>query len=391
LFTPDPTRNFHRGHTDYFVNGRTQDIGAFDTPKYAGVPVGHVVRVGADFFDLAVDEGVGPLRNGDGLTYYDMQKELVGVPVNRATPLATAQPGPADGGAAPGPAIWRIEPNEPVATLRDLRADVPVNRNRDHEWNRILEGKTAERRIALDWQVCETAQGLLLQASDADGNVVRVAPPQELVPAQNAERAQAVLRECLGKLGNTLFEARRIEIGWRTPRFIPNAAANAWRRLAVAQLQALRLERLERLTRKTPAQPPVAYPSDSLSYLGNVANQSAAKFYLHHGVTLVEAAYESHQELGEVSLMITKHCIRYALSLCPKQAKGVTGVQGTIRAEPMTLVNGKERLSLQFDCKACEMHVVGRIKKSVLAHTPAVPVRFHARPAAPRPAIVPAT
>jgi len=82
--------------------------------------------------------------------------------------------------------------------------------------------------------------------------------------------------------------------------------------------------------------------------------------------------------------MITKHCVRYSLSLCPKQAKGVTGVQGTIRAEPMALINGKERLALHFDCKACEMHVVGRIKKTVLAATPAAPVTFHARSHLPR-------
>jgi len=67
-----------------------------------------------------------------------------------------------------------------------------------------------------------------------------------------------------------------------------------------------------------------------------------------------------------VSLMITKHCLRYSFSLCPKQAKGVTGVQGQVRAEPMTLLNGKERLTLTFDCRACEMHVVGKMKKHVL-------------------------
>jgi putative protease len=42
----------------------------------------------------------------------------------------------------------------------------------------------------------------------------------------------------------------------------------------------------------------------------------------------------------------------------------------------MTLINGKERLSLQFDCKACEMHVVGKMKKSILASVPAMPVAF---------------
>jgi 23S rRNA 5-hydroxycytidine C2501 synthase len=30
------------------------------------------------------------------------------------------------------------------------------------------------------------------------------------------------------------------------------------------------------------------------------------------------------------------------LSLCPKQAKGVVGVQGTVRAEPLTLQHGND-------------------------------------------------
>jgi 23S rRNA 5-hydroxycytidine C2501 synthase len=99
-------------------------------------------------------------------------------------------------------------------------------------------------------------------------------------------------------------------------------------------------------------------------------------------VRLVEAAYESHEALGDVSLMITKHCVRYSLSLCPKQAKGVTGVQGTVRAEPLTLHHGDDTLTLRFDCKACEMHVVGRIRKNVLKQARAQPLTFYrTRPA----------
>jgi 23S rRNA 5-hydroxycytidine C2501 synthase len=75
--------------------------------------------------------------------------------------------------------------------------------------------------------------------------------------------------------------------------------------------------------------------------------------------------------------MITKHCVRWTMSLCPKQAKGVTGVQGTVRAEPMQLVNGKEKLTLRFDCKPCEMHVVGKIKKSVLKDMAEQPLTFY--------------
>ncbi len=79
------------------------------------------------------------------------------------------------------------------------------------------------------------------------------------------------------------------------------------------------------------------------------------RFYEKHGVRLIEPAYECQQERGEVSLMVTKHCIRFSLNLCPKQVKG-------IRPEPLILINGQEKLTLRFDCKPCEMHVVGRLR-----------------------------
>jgi len=149
----------------------------------------------------------------------------------------------------------------------------------------------------------------------------------------------------------------------------------------------VRAAALPRLARAAPVDPPVPYPEDTLSYLGNVFNHQAHRFYVRHGVRIIDAAYESHEEPGEVSLMITRHCVRYSLSLCPKQAKGVVGVQGTVRAEPLTMVHGNERLTLRFDCKACEMHVVGRMKPAVMAATvtaevPLAPMRFYkARPA----------
>lgn len=58
--------------------------------------------------------------------------------------------------------------------------------------------------------------------------------------------------------------------------------------------------------------------------------------------------------------------LRRSNRLCPKQTKGITGVHGTIKAEPLTLINGSEKLTLRFDCKPCEMHVVGKMKRSVI-------------------------
>jgi 23S rRNA 5-hydroxycytidine C2501 synthase len=135
------------------------------------------------------------------------------------------------------------------------------------------------------------------------------------------------------------------------------------------------------LPRAKPVQPPVDYPEPSLSYLANVYNTKAAAFYARHGVQVIDAAYESHEELGDVPLMITKHCVRFSLSLCPKQAKGVIGVQGQVKAEPMTLVHGDDRFTLRFDCKPCEMHVVGRLRHVAQRRAVEAPLKFYrARP-----------
>jgi putative protease len=85
--------------------------------------------------------------------------------------------------------------------------------------------------------------------------------------------------------------------------------------------------------------------------------------------------------------MVTRHCVRWSLSLCPKQAKGVVGVQGTVKAEPLTLQHGNDRLTLRFDCKPCEMHVVGSLRKNVLQQkrreAQAVPMQWYrSRPTA---------
>lgn len=369
LFTPDPDRNFNRGATDYFVNGRQADIGAFDSPKHAGLPLGFVTKLHADGFDVELGEGVQALHNGDGLSYYDLQKKtLAGVQVNVAGSL--------------GGRRWRVTPNEPMAALAHLRVGTELHRNRDMAWDRMLEKKTAERTIGVWVRFEETAQGFALTLTDEDGHVARAEAAHAKEPAKDAVRAAASLREHLSKFGGTVFAPIELQVDTQGERFLPASLVNGLRREAVERLEAARLAALPRLQRARPAEPPVPYPEDTLSYLANVHNHKARDFYAKHGVKVIAAAYESHEELGEVPLMITKHCVRYSLSLCPKQAKGVTGVQGTVRAEPLVIEHAGERLTLRFDCKPCEMHVVGRMKRNVLAQAAAVPLQFYrTRPA----------
>ncbi|HRE16527.1 MAG TPA: U32 family peptidase [Rhodocyclaceae bacterium] len=361
LFTPNPDKTFNRSATDYFVNGRKEDIGAFDSPKFVGLPIGTVTKVGQDWFEMEASE---PLANGDGLNYQH-KREVFGVPVNVATRQG---------------AVWRIEPNVRIADLPGFKPGIAINRNGDHAWEMALQRKSAERRIGVRMGLAETADGFSLTLTDTDGINASVVAAVEKTPAQQADKALETLRTQLGKLGNTDFVADEIALELSQPWFIPASLLNALRRDAVAALETARVAHWQshRPQRKPAVEPPVPYPDKSLSYLANVYNQKARDFYTRHGVELIAAAFEAHEEAGEVSLMITKHCLRFSYNLCPKQAKGVTGVQGQVRAEPMTLVSGNERYTLKFDCRPCEMHVMGKAKKHILNSPPpsVVPVTF---------------
>ena len=381
-FSPQPEQGFNRGGTDYFVNGRKDDIGAFDTPKHAGRPVGHVVAVTAGAFDVEADSGLA-LHNGDALTWYDLQGELRGVQANVVEPL--------------GGGHWRVVPQLGPAgsgdgahardALRDLRAGTAVSRNRDAAWERLLSKPSSERKIAPDltlatWRRDGEPAGLELTLKDEDGFRGVARAERALEAARDPGAAETTLREQLTRLGATDFAPRRVRLALGQPWFVPASVLNALRRDAIASLEAARAAGLARLPRAAPVEPPVPFPEDTLSYLANVYNGRSAEFCARHGVKVVGAAYESHEALDEVSLMITRHCVRFSLSLCPKQAKGVTGVQGTVRAEPLVLQHGEDRLTLRFDCKPCEMHVVGSMRRDVLRRLKAEPVTFYrTRPA----------
>jgi len=356
LFTPDVDKNFHRGHTDYFAQGRQQTIGAFDSPKYVGVELGTVTRIGGDNFDLVTREA---MANGDGLNYMH-KRETVGIQANTVQKIGEDEDGQR----------WRVFPNEAVSNLPGLKTGTVIHRNRDHQWEAALNKKSSERKVRLDLALSEIDGGLRLSLRDEDGIESHADVQIALQPAREAAQAESALRASLGKLGNTMFEAGEIALALSQPWFVAASGINALRRDAIAAHEAARLAAWQRPERAQPAVPAPSYPETQLSYLANVYNDKARAFYQKHGVQLIDAAYESHEEAGEVSLMITKHCLRFSFNLCPKQAKGVQGVQGQVRAEPMTLVSGDEKYTLKFDCKPCEMHVIGAMKPNILQSPP---------------------
>lgn len=358
-FTPQPEKTFNRSATDYFANGRQADIGAFDTPKFAGEELGKVTKVGKEFIEVATDV---ELHNGDGVCFFDVHKELVGLRVNTAQKL-NAQ-------------LHRIFPNEmPV----DIRNNTLLYRNRDHAFMRLLEKDSATRKIAVSITFYETRDGFALTVTDEQGLSANAQITSEKQAANDQTKAEASLKENLSKLGNTDFVAKEVNLEIAQIWFVPASAINQLRRDAIDQLLQIREVSYERPALRAAAVPPAIYPDDSLSYLANVYNKKAHAFYQKHGVKLIANAYEANEELDEVPVMITKHCLRFSHGLCPKEAKGVIGVQGTVTAEPMTLISGNDRYTLKFDCKPCEMHVMGKVRKHILQMVPPQPVQFFAK------------
>ncbi|TSD77127.1 U32 family peptidase [Pseudomonas sp. KBS0710] len=354
FFLPDPEKTFHRGSTDYFVTDRKVDIGAFDTPTFTGLPVGVVEKAGKRDLQVVTHE---PLSNGDGLNVL-VKREVVGFRANIAEPKGEFEE---DGEKR---YRYRVEPNEMPAGLHQLRPNHPLNRNLDHNWQQALLKTSAERRIGLAWVARLREDQLEVTATSEEGISASVTLPGPFGVANKPEQALDTLRDLLGQLGTTEYHATHIELDAPQAFFIPNSQLKALRREVIEALTAARVAAHPRGGRKAETSPPPVYPEAHLSFLANVYNQKARDFYHRHGVKLIDAAFEAHEETGEVPVMITKHCLRFSFNLCPKQAKGVTGVK--TKVAPMQLIHGDEVLTLKFDCKPCEMHVVGKIKGHIL-------------------------
>lgn len=345
FFVPSTDKTFHRGSTDYFVNARKGDIGAFDSPKFIGLPVGEVLKVAKDHLDVEVSEA---LTNGDGLNVM-IKREIVGFRANTVEKT--------------GENRYRVWPNEMPADLHKVRPRQVLNRNLDHNWQQALQKTSSERRIAVDIDLSGWQEQLVLTMTCEDGVSVTHTLDGEFAEATQAEKALENLRDGVAKLGQTIYFARDVQINLPGALFVPNSLLNQLRRETVERLDDARVKAAPRGQRKAVSVPPPVYPDTHLSFLANVYNHKARAFYQRYGVKLIDAAYEAHQEKGDVPVMITKHCLRFAFNLCPKQAKGSIK---SWKATPMQLIHGDEVLTLKFDCRPCEMHVIGKMKNHIL-------------------------
>ena len=321
-FKPQLDKSFSRGFTHYFLHGRSKDIFSFDTPKSLGEEMG-TMKESRNYLTVA---GVKSFNNGDGVCYLDEQGRLQGFRINRV-----------DGNKLYPQEMPRIKPR------------TMLYRNFDQEFERILARKSSERKIAVCILLAENNFGFSLTMTDEDDNSVTLTLPRDREPARTPQADN--LKNQLAKLGNTPFEAERIDIDFSENWFIPASVLSELRRQLVEQLI---IARKVNYRRELAVWKPTThtFPQQTLSYLGNVMNTRAASFYQDHGVKEVEPAYEK-QPVEAAVLMFCKHCLRYSMGWCPIHQR-----ERSPYKEPYYLVgtDGK-KFRLLFDCKNCQMKV----------------------------------
>lgn len=368
-FEANLKKTFNRGFTNYFLKGRQPDIASFDTPKAIGEFVGTVKEIRGNSFNVA---SIASFTNGDGLCFINDEHELEGFRVNRAV----------------GNRLY------PLKMPMNLRPGMGLYRNNDQAFEKILAGKTAERKIpvritfslydedgrsgfsAEAQYVSEQGIGWSSDDSNFMGKGI-VAFEHNL--AQKPQHDNIVRQ--LSKLGGTIYECRDVEIMNQADNyFIPSSVLTELRRNLIEDIERNTVistgEKAVIPTGEKAASNNLNHAEDGLretmqkvqvwqkeygkyGYLYNIANKSAHEFYKQHGMSHTKNAFElgntsiQGNKTDESLIMQCRHCIRYSLGYCVKRG----GKKPTWK-EPLYLELGDgRRFRLEFACNVCQMNV----------------------------------
>ena len=352
-FEPNLEKSFSRGFTDYFAHGRQKNIDAPFTPKSMGEHIGEIIKIDGKRLTVKLKDGI-TLHNGDGLCFLDDNNELQGFNVNGVEGniiLCSKE-------ISPLPSVGRNDIKKIVISSEVKRSrEISLYRNFDIIWQKSVENSTGNRKLPIRLEFSETSDGFKL--TSVNENTCVCLQCQKDV-AKNPEKALETIRTKLSQWGDTKFVVENIDIQLDTVYFIPASVLGEMKRQLVTELElSFRLKRNE-VKRNGEILFDTMHPNTKdfsttlemtrLSYLANVTNTLARQFYEDHGVAHIDDGLEKTMPEGEIVVMTTKHCIRYANGMCSKEI----GKPAT----PLFISNVHGRFRLDFDCKKCCMKVV---------------------------------
>lgn len=332
-FDADPAESFNRGFTDYFLSGRNpgrNSLATFNSPKWTGQPVGEVVRASGKMITARLDR---QLNNGDGLGYFTPDGEFTGFRLNR------------------------VEGNRLfTATEVSPARGTVLYRNMNHERNLMLAGDTAVRKVSTAMHLGWRGASLVLSIRSEEGVEIEVA---EAIEFQEAKSPQAERRRKeLEKTGDSIYTADSVEDNAGNC-FIPASRLSNLRRRGLAMLDVARKAAFRPERPGHPAENISLPDGYCVSRHDNIANRISARLYADlSGIApeklpkAIEAAGVRTDSPADRRVMETRYCLRRELGACLKTKEGSRLPSG------LYLVSGKNRLRLEFDCRACRMRVL---------------------------------
>ncbi|MCR5841660.1 MAG: U32 family peptidase [Bacteroidales bacterium] len=327
-FVPDTAKTFNRGYTELFLDGKRSRWSSMDAPKSMGEEIGTVLRIRRSP-GQAMQFSVKPLRrdlvlrNGDGFA------------ITTADGVTGFRGDVCDG--------LQVHCKD----VPDLREGMTLYRNINAAFEKSLEAQACRREIPVRLSVRVHGRYVLeLHAVTQDGREVLSPFHTDVETAENRERAEAMLREQLGKRsGCYRFSVEELSVetaGGKLP-LLSAATINSMRRLVAEDLDSLPREKKSRVDPGMTGE----------AVAGPLASSAVPP--VSPAVPLVSSAGPQVSSAGLTGgssreLMRSKYCVRYELGLCPKY-------QGAKPPKDLFLLNNGRRLALHFDCAACEMSV----------------------------------
>lgn len=323
-FEPNLYKSFNRGYTNFYIDGEKKDIATVNYNSSIGEYIGVVQSVKKNYFTL----NTNILNNGDGICYFNENKELQGTNINKTE----------------GNLIF-------PANIKGIKAGLKIYRNYNKEFDDKVKNSNISRKLSVSLKVRETDEYYLFFLIDEENNTAVHMIHKNLEMALNKEKALNTLEIQLSKSGDTEFKIVKTSIKLKNIPFIKVSRINEIRRVLMSKLRKIRRKNYK-YEKRTKEIKEIMYPISDLDYRANIANEKAQSFYKDRGCNILEPALELQSNTKNREVMISKYCIKNQLGLCPKQ-KPIKKYP-----EPFVLIDefNKEYL-VEFSCKDCVMKI----------------------------------
>ncbi|MBQ2644173.1 U32 family peptidase [bacterium] len=313
-FKPDLYKNFNKGYTDFFMNGRKKEM--YSKYDLVGENVGAVKKFHNNSFELSTDI---ELNIGDKLRYQKNDELVKTIEI-----------------------IDKKDGRYFIKSINDNIDNLSLFRYINTAGFKEVEESVNYRVISVKVDICEENNQYNVTAIDEDNNRISFEYKKGSNKIEDITKSLYALdldcefiidkvntkSDCyidnIDEFKNNLFDLMRIERAKNRPVEKGNVIKNN-----------------------------VPYYKKELTYLANVTNDCTKAFYKRHGVEKIESGLETGIPLEGKRVFSSRYCLRNELGLCSKQN------QENIPKMPWHLeqLENGNKFTVKFDCAKCSMYL----------------------------------